>query len=62
MNPEIEMGPLVSQEHMEKVLTYIEIGKARRCPRCMRRQTNTGVDWKRDGFFIEPTVFSQCKT
>jgi len=26
-NPESEMGPLVSQEHMEKVLRYIEIGK-----------------------------------
>ena len=36
-NPESEMGPLVSEEHMEKVLRYIEIGKDEGAKRCMRR-------------------------
>jgi len=51
-----EMGPLVSQQHLEKVLSYIEIGKqegARIACGGNRIETN-GLD---KGYFVEPTVF-----
>ncbi|YBV91451.1 aldehyde dehydrogenase family protein [Bacillus sp. PK9-021] len=57
MNQEIEMGPLVSEEHMKKVLKYIEIGKQEgACLVCGgNRITSSGLG---KGFFVEPTVFS----
>lgn len=59
-NPESEMGPLVSQEHMEKVLRYIEIGKDEGADiACGGKRITT--DGKADGFFIEPTVFVNVK-
>ncbi|HDR7686681.1 aldehyde dehydrogenase family protein [Bacillus toyonensis] len=59
-NPESEMGPLVSQEHMEKVLRYIEIGKDEGADiACGGKRILT--DGKGEGFFIEPTVFVNVK-
>lgn len=59
-NPESKMGPLVSQEHMEKVLRYIEIGKDEGANvACGGRRIME--DGKGDGFFIEPTVFVNVK-
>jgi betaine-aldehyde dehydrogenase len=59
-HPESEMGPLVSQEHMEKVLRYIEIGKDEGANvACGGRRIME--DGKGDGFFIEPTVFVNVK-
>jgi betaine-aldehyde dehydrogenase len=59
-NPESEMGPLVSQEHMEKVLRYIEIGKDEGANvACGGRRIME--DGKGDGFFIEPTVLVNVK-
>ncbi len=57
MDQEIEMGPLVSEEHMKKVLKYIEIGKQEgaRLVCGGNRITSTGLE---KGFFVEPTVFS----
>ncbi|MGC9932578.1 aldehyde dehydrogenase family protein [Priestia aryabhattai] len=57
MDQEIEMGPLVSEEHMKKVLKYIEIGKQEgACLVCGgNRITSSGLE---KGFFVEPTVFS----
>ncbi|KLV30770.1 aldehyde dehydrogenase family protein [Priestia megaterium] len=57
MNQEIEMGPLVSEEHMKKVLKYIEIGKQEgaRLVCGGNRITSSGLG---KGFFVEPTVFS----
>lgn len=55
-DPKTEMGPLVSKEHMEKVLHYIEIGKQEGAKLvCGGRQiTENGMD---AGCFIEPTIF-----
>lgn len=59
-NPESEMGPLVSQEHMEKVLRYIEIGKDEGAEiACGGKRIM--ADGKGDGFFIEPTAFVNVK-
>lgn len=57
MNQEIEMGPLVSEEHMKKVLKYIEIGKQEgaRLVCGGNRITSSGLG---KGFFVAPTVFS----
>ncbi|WP_427126615.1 aldehyde dehydrogenase family protein [Priestia megaterium] len=57
IDQEIEMGPLVSEEHMKKVLKYIEIGKQEgaRLVCGGNRITSTGLE---KGFFVEPTVFS----
>ncbi|MQR84734.1 aldehyde dehydrogenase family protein [Bacillus megaterium] len=57
MDQEIEMGPLVSEEHMKKVLSYIEIGKQEGAHLVCggNRITSSGLE---KGFFVEPTVFS----
>ncbi|MBY0000274.1 aldehyde dehydrogenase family protein [Priestia aryabhattai] len=57
MDQEIEMGPLVSEEHMKKVLKYIEIGKQEgaRLVCGGNRITSSALE---KGFFVEPTVFS----
>lgn len=57
MDQEIEMGPLVSEDHMKKVLKYIGIGKQEgaRLVCGGNRITSSGLE---KGFFVEPTVFS----
>ncbi|MED4049504.1 aldehyde dehydrogenase family protein [Priestia megaterium] len=57
MEQEIEMGPLVSEEHMEKVLKYVEIGKQEGAHLVCggNRITSSGLE---KGFFVETTVFS----
>jgi betaine-aldehyde dehydrogenase len=59
-DPNSEMGPLVSREHMEKVLKYIEIGKEEGARLICggKRMTKNGLD---KGFFVEPTVFVDVK-
>lgn len=54
--PDTEMGPLVSRQHMEKVLSYIDIGKQEGAKLvCGGRQiTENGLD---KGCFVEPTIF-----
>ncbi|GAB7388901.1 aldehyde dehydrogenase family protein [Bacillaceae bacterium] len=55
-DPATEMGPLVSQEHMEKVLRYIEWGSKEGATLLCggyRLQEN-GLE---KGFFVAPTVF-----
>lgn len=56
----VEMGPLVSKEHMEKVLSYIEIGQQEgaRLACGGTRLTENGLD---KGFFVAPTVFVDVK-
>ncbi|MEM1506378.1 aldehyde dehydrogenase family protein [Domibacillus sp. 8LH] len=55
-DPQSEMGPLVSSEHLEKVLSYIEVGKQEgaRLACGGNRITANGLD---QGYFVEPTVF-----
>ncbi|MGJ7911520.1 aldehyde dehydrogenase family protein [Neobacillus sp. LXY-1] len=59
-DPETEMGPLVSQQHMEKVLYYIDLGKQEGATVACggNRITTNGLD---KGFFVEPTVFVDVK-
>ncbi|MFM1651624.1 aldehyde dehydrogenase family protein [Brevibacillus sp. B_LB10_24] len=54
--PSTEMGPLVSEAHMEKVLRYIELGKQEgaRLVCGGNRITANGLE---QGYFVEPTIF-----
>jgi betaine-aldehyde dehydrogenase len=54
-----EMGPLVSGEHMHKVLEYIEIGKKEGARLlCGGNRITAGALGK--GFYVEPTIFADA--
>jgi len=56
MNRDTKMGPLVTAEHMRKVLDYIEVGKQEgRLVAGGGRATVAGLP---DGNFVEPTIFA----
>lgn len=59
-DPETEMGPLVSQEQMDKVLKYITIGKEEGAELACGgyRLTENDLD---QGFFVAPTAFIDTK-
>lgn len=59
MDPETNFGALISKEHQEKVLNFIEIGKAEGA------ELLTGghalqPDNSPNGYFVAPTIFTQC--
>ena len=59
MSRETKMGPLVTKEHQEKVLGYIEVGKH-------EGRLVTGGGRPKDaalsrGWYVEPTVFADVK-
>lgn len=58
-DPASEMGPLVSQEQLDKVLKYIEIGKAEGAKLVCggNRITGSGYD---KGYFVAPTAFADA--
>jgi betaine-aldehyde dehydrogenase len=59
-DPNTEMGPLVSEQHMEKVLKYIQIGidEGAKLVCGGNRIVNNGLD---KGCFVEPTIFVNTK-
>jgi betaine-aldehyde dehydrogenase len=54
-----DMGPLVSEEHMNTVLDYIELGKQEgaRCVCGGERYTEGECS---EGYYVRPTVFDDC--
>ena len=55
MNRDTKMGPLVSKEHLEKVESYIEIGrKEATLVAGGRRPASKELE---NGYFVEPTIF-----
>ncbi|PXF32280.1 betaine-aldehyde dehydrogenase [Pokkaliibacter plantistimulans] len=58
-DPETQIGALVSAKHMEKVVSYLEKGKASGATLAVggNRVTRDGLD---KGCFVEPTVFTDC--
>lgn len=57
LDEKTEMGPLVSEEHMKKVLEYIEIGKKEGATLlCGGNRITTGALGK--GYYLEPTIFA----
>jgi betaine-aldehyde dehydrogenase len=56
LEPGTEMGPLISEAHMQKVLRYIQIGIEEGATlACGGNRITTGGLEK--GFFVEPTIF-----
>src|SRR5690625_3962575 len=56
MDPETEMGPLVSAKQQKTVLDYIEKGKAEGA-----RLVAGGTKPFEKGYFVEPTVFADVE-
>ncbi|MDX2319546.1 MAG: betaine-aldehyde dehydrogenase [Moritella sp.] len=59
MDPETNFGALISKEHQQKVLNFIEIGKAEGA------ELLTGghalqPENAPNGYFVAPTIFTQC--
>ncbi len=60
MNPETQVGALISEQHMHKVLYYIDRGRAEgaRVLTGGMRVTTGGLE---RGYFVAPTVFDDCR-
>jgi len=56
LNPDSAYGPLVSKEHFDKVMHYIETGKAEGATLLVGGVRLTGPEYD-GGYFIPPTVF-----
>ncbi len=58
-----KMGPLVSEEHQQKVLSYIELGKQEAKLICGGSSRPGGIATAlRKGFYVEPTIFETDNT
>jgi betaine-aldehyde dehydrogenase len=53
MKRDTKMGPLVSREHLERVMSYIEIGR-KEAKLVMGGGRPSSL---KDGYFVEPTIF-----
>jgi betaine-aldehyde dehydrogenase len=59
LDPATQVGALISQAHMEKVLGYIALGRAEGARLVVGGQRVTTGDLA-NGCFVEPTVFEAC--
>ncbi|RMG54118.1 MAG: aldehyde dehydrogenase family protein [Acidobacteria bacterium] len=59
-DPQTELGPLVSQEQLEKVLNYIEIGQQEGAKLLCGGGRPQGEQFAK-GFYVEPTLFGEVK-
>lgn len=53
----VKMGPVISKQHMEKVLKYIEIGKEEGATVALGGYRMTEPEYEK-GYFIAPTIFT----
>jgi betaine-aldehyde dehydrogenase len=60
MNPETQVGALISEEHMNKVLGYIARGRAEGA-RILTGGMRVTRGELAKGFFVAPTVFDDCR-
>jgi betaine-aldehyde dehydrogenase len=60
MDPGTQVGALISEQHMHKVLSYIERGRAEgaRVLTGGMRVTTGGLE---KGYFVAPTIFDECR-
>lgn len=59
MNPETNFGALISKDHQQKVLDYIEIGKAEGAT-LLTGGKALQPENAPHGFFVAPTIFTDC--
>jgi len=60
MNLETQMGALISAEHLDKVMGYIDKAKASGA-RLICGGSRHNSRETRDGYFVEPTIFADCE-
>jgi betaine-aldehyde dehydrogenase len=60
MHPETQVGALISEQHMRKVLSYIERGRAEGA-RILTGGARVLTGELAKGFFVAPTVFDNCR-
>ena len=60
MDPATQVGPLVSEQHMHKVLSYLERGRAEGA-RVLTGGTRVTTGDLAKGYFVAPTVFDECR-
>lgn len=60
MDPETQVGALVSEQHMHKVLSYIERGRAEGA-RILTGGMRVTTGDLANGYFVAPTVFDNCR-
>jgi betaine-aldehyde dehydrogenase len=60
MNLETQMGALISAEHLDKVMDYIDKAKASGA-RLICGGNRYDSRETRDGYFVEPTIFADCE-
>jgi betaine-aldehyde dehydrogenase len=60
MHPDTQVGALISEQHMHKVLSYIARGRAEGAHVATGGKRVTTGDLAR-GFFVAPTVFDGCR-
>jgi betaine-aldehyde dehydrogenase len=60
MKPETQVGPLVSEQHMHKVLSYIDRGRAEGA-RVLTGGVRVMTGDLAKGYFVAPTVFDGCR-
>ena len=58
MQPESHMGPLITAEHRQRVISYIEAGEAAGARLCIDGRA-LHVDDRPNGFFLGPSLFDQ---
>ncbi len=59
LDPQTQVGSLISQTHMEKVLAYIARGRAEGA-RLVTGGSRVTTSDLANGFFVAPTVFTEC--
>lgn len=59
LNPKTRLGPVVSQEQMDKVMGYIESGKSEGAQ--LRAGGAAGQVTGKPGYFVQPTVFDHVE-
>jgi betaine-aldehyde dehydrogenase len=60
MNPQTQVGALVSEQHMHKVLSYIDRGRAEGA-RILTGGMRVTTGDLANGYFVAPTVFDNCR-
>ena len=59
MASDTQVGAMISQQHLQKILSYIEIGKAEGAHLAVGG-SQIHPDGFENGYFVEPTIFTDC--
>jgi acyl-CoA reductase-like NAD-dependent aldehyde dehydrogenase len=61
LDTKTEVGPVINQQAMDKILSYIEIGQKEDKAKLMCGGNRLSKGEYKNGYFIEPTVFADVK-